>query len=62
MGPCACFVFSTNSGSNLESHFILFESVFSLLSVCESVLEKNKSGPMCFLFFFSLFEKTLDLF
>lgn len=38
--PCACFVFSTNSGSNFESHLILGESVFSLLSVFESVLEK----------------------
>lgn len=48
VGPCACFVFSTNSGSDFESHFILFESMFSLLFVCESVLEKNKSGPMLF--------------
>lgn len=38
--PCACFVFSANSGSNFESHLILVESIFSLLYLFESVLKK----------------------
>lgn len=38
--PCACFVFSANSGSNFESHLILVESIFSLLYLFESALKK----------------------